>query len=357
MIWLQIASFQKNKCKFQYAKYPYTLDKSSMIASVIVYTYQRRDFIIGAVNSLLKQTIARDDFEIIVVKAFQDEKIDAILSEKADKVLYVNEKAHGKKLTAGIRASSGDYLFFMDDDDEFDDKKLEVLTRDFISNTDVMFIHNSINKIDINGNGISESVESVPRKKILLDTSKIDSKTISAFFRFRANWYSSCMAFRRDVLASNLDTLDKVYQSVDPFMFLCALNHKGKMALVPDRLTRYRVHTSTTNYRLEPLEYLQSKEIFYRRSAEIIEMSLAMANNNVVKQYVSAYLQHNRFMSQLLNLHNSRGTTFRNLISYLPVLNRIFVRYFLLWVVFGLFKFMFGSAALRLYYWFSTRNA
>lgn len=328
-----------------------------MIASVIVYTYQRKDYIIRAVESLLHQSIGRKNFEIIVVKAFLDEEIDRALNGKADKVLFVDEKAHGKKLVAGIKACKGDYVFFMDDDDEFQEKKMETVIDRFSSHPRSIFVHNSIVRIDEGSRLIPGTMEAAPDKDLVLDTSKVNRRIMSSFYRYRANWYSSCMAFRREVLIEHLEQLDQVYQSVDPFLFLCALNHEGEMLLIPDRLTKYRVHTSTTNYKVDFVKYIESKELFYRRSAEIIEMSLKMVKDRSLEPYIMAYLKHNRYMSQILSLNTGRGNALKSILDYLPALNYIFVRYYLAWVAFGGFRVLAGRLSMRLYYWFTTRNA
>lgn len=328
-----------------------------MIATVIVYTYKRTDYIIRAVNSLSRQSIGRENIEIIVVKGFSDEEIDAFLSENADKSFVVDEKAHGKKLSAGITAATGDYIFLMDDDDEFEENKIKMVVDKFRANEQISFIHNSIHRIGEDGKYLKGLREATPKQDIVLDTNKVNRANISKFFRYRANWYSSCMAFKIEVLKRNLNLIDQVYQSVDPFLFLCALNFEGLMLLIPDRLTKYRIHTSTTNYKIAFDKYIESKVLFYKRSAEIVNLSKNMIRRRELEPFVNAYLMHNYFMSQILMPDAGRKHDYQSVIEYIPALNYVFVSYYMIWIAFGFFKFVSGPISLKFFYLFSTKNA
>jgi len=49
--------------------------------SVVVTAYDRKKYLLGAVQSALNQTISKDLYEVIVVKNFRDETIDRQLEE------------------------------------------------------------------------------------------------------------------------------------------------------------------------------------------------------------------------------------------------------------------------------------
>ncbi|MBZ0183571.1 MAG: glycosyltransferase [Melioribacteraceae bacterium] len=100
-------------------------DKS--LVSVIIPTYNRNFELKRAINSVLKQTY--DSFEIIVVDDYGTgetrKTIDEIKSKKI--IYYVNEHkkgANGARNT-GILKSNGEYIAFLDDDDEWLPNKLE----------------------------------------------------------------------------------------------------------------------------------------------------------------------------------------------------------------------------------------
>lgn len=86
--------------------------------SVIIPTYNRADFILNTVNSLLDQTYA--NFEIIVVDdGSTDETEKIIFSVKNEKLKYY-KKENGERGAArnfGANLAKGEYLNFFDSDD------------------------------------------------------------------------------------------------------------------------------------------------------------------------------------------------------------------------------------------------
>ena len=95
-------------------------------ASVIVPTYNRADTIRRAVESVQLQTFS--DWELIVV---DDGSTDDTLSvvdnlEPRLKLIHQENRGFAEARNAGIRASTGQYLAFLDSDDEFLPHHLEL---------------------------------------------------------------------------------------------------------------------------------------------------------------------------------------------------------------------------------------
>lgn len=105
---------------------------SDILISVVIPTYSRNDTLKRAISSVLCQTY--ENFEIIVV---DDNPADsewrkstaAIMAEYTDpRVRFIqNAKNMGGGLTRneGIKASKGEYIAFLDDDDEYMPERLE----------------------------------------------------------------------------------------------------------------------------------------------------------------------------------------------------------------------------------------
>ncbi len=103
------------------------------LVSVIIPTYKRNlDYVSNALQSVINQTY--DNVEIIVVDdspsdyPFRDHIRTFVESLKSDKIIYIrNEKNLGGSLTrnVGINASHGEYITFLDDDDEYMPGKIE----------------------------------------------------------------------------------------------------------------------------------------------------------------------------------------------------------------------------------------
>ena len=102
---------------------------STIMVSVIVPTFNRPDMLIETLKSILNQTY--DDFEIIVVNdAGVDVKKEIDLLNKNNNIIYINH-ANNRGLAAarntGIKAASGKYIAYLDDDDVYYPDHLETL--------------------------------------------------------------------------------------------------------------------------------------------------------------------------------------------------------------------------------------
>lgn len=105
--------------------------------SVIIPTYKRSEDITRAVNSVLKQTI--DSLECIVVddnglETLDGEKTAAVMSQYANnpRVKYIRHETNKNGSAArntGIKASSGEYVSFLDDDDIYTPTRLEKMCK------------------------------------------------------------------------------------------------------------------------------------------------------------------------------------------------------------------------------------
>ena len=95
--------------------------------SVVIPTYNRKDFLGRAVASVLNQTF--QSFEIIVVDDASQDNAEAIVRGFRDgRLKYVRHefrKGGSAARNTGILRSTGDYIAFLDDDDEWLPKKLE----------------------------------------------------------------------------------------------------------------------------------------------------------------------------------------------------------------------------------------
>src|SRR5215471_7855638 len=96
--------------------------------SVIIPTHNRAEFLRSAITSVLNQTY--QDFEIIVVDDASTDKTPEVVASFHDgKIKYIRHDANkgdaGSRNT-GIRNSSGDFLAFLDDDDEWLPEKLQM---------------------------------------------------------------------------------------------------------------------------------------------------------------------------------------------------------------------------------------
>jgi glycosyltransferase involved in cell wall biosynthesis len=99
-----------------------------MLVSVIIPTYNRGHLLERAVNSVLKQTFR--DFELIVVDDASEDHTGRlkILTDNADKLTYYclpSNRGVSAARNFGLQKSRGEWIAFLDSDDEWFPEKLE----------------------------------------------------------------------------------------------------------------------------------------------------------------------------------------------------------------------------------------
>ncbi len=101
--------------------------------SVIIPTFNRPELLLFAVKSVLNQTY--DDFEVIIVDDGVEKRADKIISEIKDpRVRYIQHERSlggGSARNTGIKNARGQFLAFLDDDDEWVREKLSIQMKSF----------------------------------------------------------------------------------------------------------------------------------------------------------------------------------------------------------------------------------
>jgi GalNAc5-diNAcBac-PP-undecaprenol beta-1,3-glucosyltransferase len=103
------------------------VSKELPVVSVVIPTHNRAQLLARALRSVLAQTYGR--LEIIVVDdASQDNTKDVVAQFGDLRILYIHHETNkGGSATrnTGIRAATGDFVAFLDDDDEWESEKTE----------------------------------------------------------------------------------------------------------------------------------------------------------------------------------------------------------------------------------------
>lgn len=122
------------------------------LVSIVIPTHKREvECLANAVNSALNQTYKNIELVIVDDSPSDYEKRAEVKSYaesiEHDKVIYLqNEKNLGGSLTRnrGIDASTGDYIAFLDDDDEYTPDKIEKQLRFMLENDCDMTFSNTV---------------------------------------------------------------------------------------------------------------------------------------------------------------------------------------------------------------------
>lgn len=112
-----------------------------MKISVVIPSYNRKEFLKRSINSVNNQTIK--PFEIIVVDDGSFDGTEAMIKRNYDFIKFIKQKNKGVSAARnfGIKVSSGEWICFLDSDDEWKNDKLEKQIIAAKSNPDYKFFH------------------------------------------------------------------------------------------------------------------------------------------------------------------------------------------------------------------------
>ncbi len=188
--------------------------------SVIITAYDRKEFLLGAIKSVVNQTLDKKFYEIIVIKNFEDEVVDSYIRDNEVKNIMM-QGTMGEFLNKGFAESVGEIVSFLDDDDLFFENKLDTVYKEFKKDGNLVYYHNR--HIPINRDGETIGIKSM----------------------YSPDFNMSCISIKKSIVKMN--GTDKINMSPDTLMYLYALE-SGKTTIRGDeKLTYYMFHDSVTN--------------------------------------------------------------------------------------------------------------
>lgn len=114
--------------------------------SVITVCYNAEEFIENAINSVLNQTYINIEY-IIIDGASKDSTVPIINKYKSKITFFLSEPDNGiyEAMNKGIKAATGDILYFLNSDDIFyDEYVIENVVKMFQTNSDIELIYGPI---------------------------------------------------------------------------------------------------------------------------------------------------------------------------------------------------------------------
>jgi len=109
---------------------------NSPLISVIIPLYNKESWVERAIQSVLNQTYK--NFELLIVNdGSTDGSLEKVKKFKDKRIRVFSKKNEGLSITRnfGIKYSKGDYIAFLDADDEWAEKELEYLIKGFSEET------------------------------------------------------------------------------------------------------------------------------------------------------------------------------------------------------------------------------
>ena len=217
--------------------------------SVIITAYRRRRFLREAVGSVLNQTSAPSQYEIIVVKDRSDTELDTWFASRAVRVFNKNDPRVGGMLAAGIAQARGEVISFLDDDDRFKQDKLDGVANAFHRDTNLGLLRNCYDAIDAAGNPAQGWHRFRPhyQESWTMDPSRSDTSYQPWLSRYAAYANLSTLSVRKDLIWPWLRDLSRISTAQDFFIPAAAMTAGLRHRFEASRWTDYRIHPSASH--------------------------------------------------------------------------------------------------------------
>lgn len=240
--------------------------------SVIMPTCERPHLINRAVESVLSQTFK--DLELIIIDdASKDETREQVLKNSDPRIHYIrheSRKGGAAARNTGIRIAKGNYLAFLDDDDEWFPNKLQL---------QIDLLENSSSKVGLVYSGYL-MVDQITGKQIGSHTPIHKGDLLGDLLLY--NWVgsTSSVLLRKECLnrVGFFDEKLPIFQDYDLWIRLAKEFH---FSYIKDPLLVYYVHGERISTRPEG----------FRRGLEILQSKLGNSHPNLKENYRYRYLR------------------------------------------------------------------
>lgn len=261
--------------------------------SVIIPTKNRETSIVRSLNSVISQSV--QPFQIIVIDDGSSDNTAEVIKEKFLQVTLIrNISSQGGAIARnqGAEIATGDYLAFLDSDDEWLPKHLENKTKLIKNtNTDAAFgnfiLTKGENETEIFFKGEFPQKENIGN--LILSAKRFDARTSTFVFKreaFLKVKFDEKLKKHQDWdLAINFDSKFNWCQDKTPTIRI--LVEQGE-----ERMSHKLQHDSSFYFIDKNSKYLDSNNIFMFCIKQIMRSQLAKEPKPVIDQYLSVANSH-----------------------------------------------------------------
>ena len=242
------------------------------LVSIIIPTYARGKYICRAIESAINQTYT--NVEVIVVDDNGENTSNQLQTYQllkpyidTGKIKYLVHKINKNGSAArntGIKNAMGEYISFLDDDDEFFLDKISKQVQ-ILNSLNVEWAGVYCNSMDVIVN--KNSTKKILNKAIISDN------LIEVFLSCKANFGSSSLLLRRSV-CQEINGFDETFKRHQDWEFIVRILRKYKLKVVePDKaLLNYYIYPDNIN-RPFGLKIMTYREDFLSKFSQDIESS------------------------------------------------------------------------------------
>lgn len=268
--------------------------------SIICPAYNSEEFLESSVSSIIKQTYS--NWELIIVDDGSTDETSIICdklasSDKRIKVIHQDNQGQSKARLNGVHSASGDYILFLDSDDQYEPNALEIIIK-HLNNKDLKMLVYNASVIQKN-KGISLVYK--------FDTVKSDITVVDFFLKRRISYFWS-ICFKRELFNLSGEVLDK----------FCSLSYSEDLYLIYNIVKNLNSNDcEMVNEQLYKYIYSDNSLTKNQNAKKVLDRFYAF--NSV---YESIYLENRKAFSQITKeVRDTAGWT------YLSAAKRITLEY------------------------------
>ncbi|MGC8981889.1 MAG: glycosyltransferase [Minisyncoccia bacterium] len=246
--------------------------------SVIITAFNRRDFLPRAIESVAKQTLSKDYYEVFVIKNFEDQLIDHLIDKYNFKSINLSTeemKIIGKYVIDTVKKVNGKVICILEDDDYFFPERLEIILKEFKENENLGYFHNNLKFINEKGMDIKVFMQKQIDRDIILDKDRKNTFNFVKYLKYGINFNVSSMAIKKDIILQQEKILVNLRGSLDYFFFYSALLSDYDLMFSSKILTAYTVHESESH------PYSEDMEDYYRKLENLLFKYMEISNLNL----------------------------------------------------------------------------
>jgi len=235
--------------------------------SILIITYNQKDFVRETIESCLNQTFKQSKYEIIISDDGSTDGTQEIIQEYAKKhrniVPILNKENTGiaSNLNRGLEKAKGTYLAFLGGDDIMLPNKLNIQVDYFNNNQDVIGCSHDMEVFD------SESNQKIANSSQLLSSKKIPNKMgVEFLFDSALALIPSAMMIKRQYIPEH--GFDARLKYANDYLFDIEYFVQGKLGFIHEVYGRYRKHE-------QQVSSLQKKENDFEEYLIVLGIVLA----------------------------------------------------------------------------------
>jgi glycosyltransferase involved in cell wall biosynthesis len=232
--------------------------------SVIVPTYNRSELLPRAINSILNQTFK--DFELIIVDDGSTDNTKKIIekySENDSRIKYIYQENSGgppRPKNTGIKIAKGNYIAFLDSDDEWLPSKLEEQIKKYIENDK----NHNIGLVGCGAIIINKATKEkeyfTPPRFLLKKTPEILQKTIA---------HSCSSIIIKKTVFEDSGLFDENIKVLDDRDLYIRILNKYKFIFIQKPLFKYYVHDNNVTNKKNEHKSIKDEQLMLKKYKKI----------------------------------------------------------------------------------------